>query len=165
MAKTANVDELLSGIDIRIESYTHPGPGEELVREFIEARDQGDEIAKGTLAEYVKQKYYPGEQVVVVPNLSNVHFEGFDIEGVDFTGCNLSGCSFQMISLNNCKFNDTDLSLVSFYNERTNIDKNLEHTFPFGTYNNYHILDMVLTDKYHSTLCLEILPYVLFVLM
>lgn len=89
---------------------------EDQLEEFIAAKKSGDIAAQGSLAEYVKEKFYKDQNVVVVPDLSNQKFEVIrDISGVDFTGCKLTGAWFQFVNLKDAVFCDADLSDVTFY--------------------------------------------------
>ena len=86
------------------------------LQEFLEAREQNDPIAQGSLVEYVKEKFYKGQDVVVVPDLSNQHIEGAkDLRGVDFSGVKLTGAHFQFCNLEGASFCDADLSKVDFF--------------------------------------------------
>jgi len=86
------------------------------LQDFLEARGKGDEIAQGSLVEYVKEKFYNGQDVVVVPDLSGQHIEGAnDLSGVDFSGVKLTGAHFQFCNLEGAVFCDADLSEVTFF--------------------------------------------------
>ncbi len=86
------------------------------LQEFLEAREKNDPIAQGSLVEYVKEKFYKGQDVVVVPDLSNQHIEGArDLRGVDFSGVKLTGAHFQFCNLEGASFCDADLSKVDFF--------------------------------------------------
>ena len=53
---------------------------------FLEARKTWDEAAQGPLVEYVKGKFYKGQDIVVVPDLSGQHIEDAkDLSEVDFS--------------------------------------------------------------------------------
>jgi uncharacterized protein YjbI with pentapeptide repeats len=92
--------------------------------EFIEERKSGVDIAQGSLVEYVQEKFYSGQNVVVVPDLSNQRFESIgNINGIDFTGCKISGAWFQFVDLKDTIFCDADLSDVTFWNcDMKNVD-------------------------------------------
>ncbi len=85
------------------------------LQEFLEARERNDPIAQGSLVEYVKEKFYKGQDVVVVPDLSNQHIEAADLSGVDFSGVKLTGARFQFCNLEGASFCDADLSKVNFF--------------------------------------------------
>ena len=86
------------------------------LQEFLEARKKKDPIAQGSLVEYVKEKFYKGQDVVVVPDLSGQHIEGaHDLRGVDFSGVKLTGAHFQFCKLEGASFCDADLSKVDFF--------------------------------------------------
>ena len=86
------------------------------LQDFLEARGKNDPIAQGSLVEYVKEKFYKGQNVVVVPDLSGQHIEGaHDLRGVDFSGVKLTGARFQFCNLEGASFCDADLSKVNFF--------------------------------------------------
>ena len=86
------------------------------LQDFLEARGKNDPIAQGSLVEYVKEKFYKGQNVVVVPDLSGQHIEGaHDLRGVDFSGVKLTGAHFQFCNLEGASFCDADLSKVDFF--------------------------------------------------
>lgn len=86
------------------------------LQEFMDARKKGDSIAQGSLVEYVKEKFYKGQDVVVVPDLSGQHIEIVqDLSGVDFSGVKLTGAHFQFCNLEGAVFCDADLSKVTFF--------------------------------------------------
>jgi uncharacterized protein YjbI with pentapeptide repeats len=107
---------------------------QELLLQFIAARDANEPIAQGSLVDYVQEKFYKGENVVVVPDLSGqnfgeqVEYEGdrtkenlaairdgyLDLSSIDFTGSNLKGATFTSCNLKGSSFCDSDLSGVFF---------------------------------------------------
>lgn len=106
---------------------------QELLLQFIEARDGADPTAQGTLVEYIQENFYKGQNVVV-PDLSGqkfgeqVEYEGerteknletirdgfLDLSSIDFTGSNLKGATFTSCNLEGASFCDSDLSGVFF---------------------------------------------------
>ena len=107
---------------------------QQLLLEFIAARDANEPIAQGSLVDYIQEKFYKGENVVVVPDLSGqnfgeqVEYEGdrtkenlaairngyLDLSSIDFTGSNLKGATFTSCNLKGASFCDSDLSGVFF---------------------------------------------------
>ncbi len=86
------------------------------LQEFMDARKNGNSNAQGSLVEYVKEKFYKGQDVVVVPDLSGQHIEIVqDLRGVDFSGVKLTGAHFQFCNLEGAVFCDADLSKVDFF--------------------------------------------------
>lgn len=67
---------------------------------FLEARKTWDEAAHGPLVEYVKGKFYKGQDIVVVPDLSGQHIEDAkDLSEVDFSRVKMTGAYFQFCKL------------------------------------------------------------------
>jgi uncharacterized protein YjbI with pentapeptide repeats len=121
--KTVKVQAKKINLDLNIDIKRYH-IDEDQLDEFINARKSGDPVAQGSLAEYVKEKFYKDQNVVVVPDLSNQRFEAIgDISGVDFTGCKLTGAWFQFVDLKGAIFCDADLANVTFYDcDMQNVD-------------------------------------------
>ena len=120
-------------IELAVEIQKH-SVNQALLLEFIAARDADDPIAQGSLVDYVQEKFYKGQNVVVVPDLSGQQFgqqvkyegerteenldrirEGYlDLSSIDFTGSNLKGATFTSCNLEGVSFCDSDLSGVFF---------------------------------------------------
>ena len=120
-------------IDLAVQIQKHT-VDQTLLLEFTTAREAKDPIAQGSLVDYVQEKFYKGENVVVVPDLSGqkfgeqVEYEGerteenlesirenyLDLSSIDFTGSNLKGAKFESCNLKGSSFCDSDLNGVFF---------------------------------------------------
>lgn len=114
MAKKTD-EQAKSTINLAVQVQRHV-VDKDLLEKFANAKLARNPEAQGSLTEYIEQTFekYKGKQVVVVPDLSNGHFEGMDLSGLDFTGCKLSGANFQFCKLEGAIFADCDLSGVTF---------------------------------------------------
>ncbi|MCC2646417.1 MAG: spkB [Rickettsiaceae bacterium] len=109
------------------------------LQEFIQARDSNASEAQGSIAEYVKSKFYSNQDIVVIPdfggaiirpssdsnqfnrfknpkelNLDELFRNHFDLSAIDFTGCNMRGANFENCNLEGAILCETDLSDVTF---------------------------------------------------
>ena len=109
--KTTEFDKSVINLAIPIKRHVVDA---DLLREFAGAKLAKNSIAQGSLTEYIEKAYYNDKNVVVVPDLSNQHFESMDLNNLDFTGCKLSGANFQFCNLRKAIFADCDLSSVMF---------------------------------------------------
>ncbi len=99
----------LGALDVKVKRFiTSPDEIKDELLKYAE-RCQKAGVADCTFNEYIQEKYFKDQNVVVVADLSDVLIESQDLRHIDLSGSVLRGTVFFDCTLNDAVFCDTDL--------------------------------------------------------